>query len=215
MAGLKFGDAAGGAQKSKLDRVEVKMGENRVRMFGDLCARYVYWIPGENGKNIPFECLEFNRETEKFGGTGEKDWVKEFFPDIKCQWAYAIGGLQDGQAKVWDLKKKLTDSILKLAREDDLGDPTDPETGWDIVFSKDKTGPNPINVGYALAERKLKQRALTDEEREAIANAKPIGELIPRPTPEQQKELLEKLKKAAAGEDEKAEEELGEEFKVQ
>jgi hypothetical protein len=212
MAGLKFGDAAGGAQKTKLDRVEVKSGENKVRMFGNLLARYVYWIPGENGKNIPFECLEFNRDTEKFGGTGEKDWVKEYYPDIKCQWAYAIGAVQDGQAKVWDLKKKLTDSILKLARDPELGDPTDPETGWDVVFSKEKTGPLPINVGYALMERKLKQRALTDEEREIIANAKPIEELIPRPTSEQQKELLEKLRNASS---EQADEEVGEEFKVQ
>lgn len=211
MAGLKFGEAVGGAQKSKLDRVEIKMGENRVRMFGDLLARYVYWIPGENGKNIPFECLEFNRMTEKFD-KGEKDWVKEYFPDAKCQWAYAIGALQDGQAKVWDLKSKMTKDIFRLAKDPELGDPTDPETGWDVVFTKEKTGPLPINIGYSVAERKLKQRPLTDEEREAIAAAKPIDELMPRPTPEQQKELLEKLKN---GTKENADEEIGEEFAVQ
>ena len=212
MAGLKFGDAAGSAQKSKLDRLEIKTGENRTRMFGDLLARYVYWIPGENGKNIPFECLEFDRATEKFGKTGEKDWVKEYFPDVKCGWAYAIQVIDNGQAKVWDLKKKLTDQILKLARDPELGDPTDPETGWDIVFSKEKTGPLPINVTYALMERKLKQRPLTDEELEIVRNAKPIEELIPRPTADQQKELLEKLRN---GSQESVDEDVGEEFKVQ
>jgi len=215
MAGLKFGDAVGGAQKTKLDRVEIKMGENRVRMFGDLLARYVYWIPGENGKNIPFECLEFDRMTEKFGGTGQKDWVKEFYPDAKCQWAYAIGGLQDGVAKVWDLKSKMTKDIFRLAKDPELGDPTDPETGWDVVFTKEKTGPLPINIGYSIAERKLKQRPLTDAEREAIDAAKPIEELMPRPTPEQQKELLEKLRNGAESGGETADESIGEEFNVQ
>jgi len=205
---LKFGESAGGAQKSKLDRVEVKTGENRLRMFGDLRARYVYWIPGENGKNIPFECLEFDPNTEKFN-SGEKDWVKEYFPDVKCQWSYSIQAIQDGQPKVWDLKKKLNDAVIKNAKDPELGDPTDPETGWDIVFTKEKTGPLPINVSYALSERKLKQRPLTDEEREIIANAKPIEELIPRPTPQQQKDLLEKLKNGSA---EKPDEELDEEF---
>lgn len=207
---LKFGDSAGGAQKTKLDRVEFKFGENRARMFGPLLARYVYWIPGENGKNIPFECLEFNRETEKFDA-GEKDWVKEYYPDAKCQYAYAIGALQGGQAKVWDLKKTMTNEVLKLAQDGEigLGDPTDPETGWDVVFTKEKTGPNPMNVKYSVSQLKLKQRPLTDEEREAIENFKGIEELMPRPTPDQQKALLEKLKN---GNSENADEDVGEEF---
>lgn len=209
---LSFNESQGGAQKTKLDRIDVKMGENSVRMFGDLIARYVYWVPGQNNKNIPVECLEFDREKEDFK-TGEKDWVKEYYPDLKCGWAYAIQGIQDGQAKVWDLKKKLTEQILKVAKEPDLGDPTDPETGWDVVFTKTKTGPLPINVSYALSERKLKQRPLTDEEREIIANAKPIEELMPRQNADQQKEFLERLRNGSTS-DETADEEIGDEFSV-
>lgn len=210
---LKFNDAAGGAQKNRADAFEMKNGENRVRMFGDLIARYVYWIKGENGKNIPFECLEFDREKEKFGGTGEKDYVKEFFPDQKCSWAYAILVLDpaDNKVKIWNLKKKLLEQIISTSKEPDLGDPTDPETGWDIVFEKKKTGPLPINVGYELKSRALKQRPLTDEEREAIAGAKAIEEMLPRPTAEQQKELLEKLRNGAS---ENVDEDIGDEFDV-
>jgi len=210
---LKFGQAVGSAQKNKAPSFEVKTGENKARMYGELLARYVYWIKGTNGKPIPFECLEYNRETEKFGGTGEKDWVKEFYPDAKCGWAYAIMVIDpaDGEAKVWNLKKKLTESIMSLAKDPELGDPTDPDTGWDIVFEKKKTGPNPMNVAYELLQRKLKQRPLTDEERETIANAKTIEEWLPRPTPEQQKELLEKIKNGA---EESVDEEVGEEFDV-
>ncbi len=208
---LKFGDSAGGAQKTKVDRTEFKFGENRARMVGNLLARYVYWIPGTNGKNIPFECLEFNRENEKFDSS-EKDWVKEYYPDAKCQYGYAIQSIQDGQIRLWDLKKTMTADILRLAKDPELGDPTDPETGWDVVFNKEKTGPNPINVKYSLAERKLKQRPLTAEERELVANAKTVEELMPRPTPEQQKELLEKIRNGST--DEMAEEEVAAEFDV-
>ena len=212
---LKFGDSAGGAQKNRADAFEPKNGENRVRMFGDLLARYVYWIPGENKKNIPFECLEFDRQTEKFGGTGEKDLVKEFHPDLKCGWAYAILVIDpaDGKVKIWNMKKKLTESILSLAKDPELGDPTNPDTGWDIVFEKKKTGPLPINVGYELMQRKLKQRPLTDEERTAVAEAKSIEEMLPRPTADAQKELLEKLQ-AGGADTESAEEEIGAEFDV-
>lgn len=210
---LKFGDSAGGAQKSRADAFEPKVGENRVRMFGNLVARYVYWIKGENNKSIPFECLEFDRETEKFGGTGEKDWVKEYHPDLKCGWAYAILVLDpaDNKVKIWNLKKKLTESIISLAKDPELGDPTDLETGWDIVFEKKKTGPLPINVGYELMQRKLKQRPLTDEELELVRNSKTIEEMLPRPTADQQKELLEKLRNGAS---ENIDEEVGEEFNV-
>src|SRR4051812_48881073 len=108
MAGLKFSNAKGGAIKDRADSFEMKNGENKVRMVGDLLARYVYWIKGDNNKNIPFECLEFNRQTEKFD-KAEKDYVKEFYPDLKCSWAYAILCVDpaDGKVKIWNLKKKL------------------------------------------------------------------------------------------------------------
>lgn len=209
---LKFGDSAGGAVKNRADAFEMKTGENRVRMFGPLIARYVYWIKGENDKPIPFECLEFDRNTEKFG-TGEKDWVKEYYPDLKCGWAYAILVIDpaDGKVKIWNLKKKLTEQIMSMAKDPELGDPTDPETGWDIVFEKKKTGPLPINVGYELMQRKLKPRPLTDAEREAIAESKSIEEMLPRPTADQQKELLEKIR---GGSSENVDEEVGDEFNV-
>ncbi len=209
---LKFGESAGGAQKTRADAYEMKNGENRVRMVGDLLARYVYWIKGDNNKPIPFECLEFNRATEKFD-KAEKDWVKEYYPDMKCGWGYAIQVIDpvDGKLKLWNLKKKLTAAIMRLASDPELGDPTDPDTGWDIVFEKKKTGPLPINVEYSLLERKLKQRPLTDEERVIVSELKPIDEIFPRPTPEAQKELLEKIKN---GSSENIDESVGEEFEV-
>jgi hypothetical protein len=207
---LAFGNAKGSAQKNRADSFEMKTGENRIRMVGDLLARYVYWLKGDNNKSIPVECLSFDRDIEKFTNV-EKDWVKEYHPDLKCGWAYVIQAIDpaDGKLKIWNLKKKLLEQIMSAA--EDLGDPTDPETGWDVVFEKKKTGPLPINVSYELKALRLKVRPLTDEERATIAELKSMDEVFPRPTADSQKEFLEKLR---TGSSENVDESVGEEFNV-
>jgi hypothetical protein len=207
---LKFGDSKGGAIRDKAPTHDPKEGENRFRMVGDLLARYVYWLKGENGKPIPFECLAFNRETEKFDNA-EKDWVSEYRPDLKCGWAYAIQGFEPGsdELKVWNLKKKLFGAIITAA--EDLGDPTDPDTGWEVVYTKKKTGPLPINVEYSLNVLRCKPKPLTEAQKEAIENGKPIDEIMKRPTPDQQKQLLDKLN---SGTTENVDEAVDEEFAV-
>lgn len=191
---IKFGESKGQAQKSNINQYTMKAGDNRVRLVGDLLPRYVYWIEGENNKNIPFECLSFDRQTETFNNK-EKDWVREFYPDLKCGWAYAVQCIDpdDGEVKVFNLKKKLMEQILTTA--EDLGDPTDPETGWDICFKRVKTGPLAYNIEYQLQVIKCQQAKgpLTDEQREAIKDLKSMDEIIVRPTPDAQKELLERL----------------------
>lgn len=211
MAGLSFGSVKGSAKKEKADSYKIVDGDNSVRLFGNILARYVYWIKGTNGKNLPFECLEFNRETESFD-KAEKDWVKEFYPDLKCGWSYSMMCLDNGVPKIFNFKKKLFDQIM--ANIEDLGDPTDPENGWDLKFQKKKTGPLPINVEYTLQVMKCanSKRPLTDAEREAIASSKTIEEVLPRATPAAQKELLEKLQK---GEEDTIDETVEEELNVE
>lgn len=211
MAGLGFGSVKGSAAKSKADSYKFVDGDNSVRLFGNILARYVYWIKGTNGKNLPFECLEFNRETETFDKS-EKDYVKEFYPDLKCGWSYSMMCLDGTTPKIFNFKKKLFDQIM--ANIEDLGDPTDPENGWVLKFSKKKTGPLPINVEYTLQTMKCAKSKgpLTDAEREAIETSKTIEELLPRATPAAQKELLEKLQK---GDDETIDESVAEELSAQ
>lgn len=186
--GIKFGDAEGKAKKGA-DQLAYKDGENVVRLFGEVLPRYVYWVKGKNNKDIPVECLAFDREKEKFTNI-EKDWVREYFPELKCGWAYAMQGIADGKVQVVNLKKKLFEQIKNAA--EDLGDPTDPDTGWDVVFKRQKTGPLAFNVEYTLQVLRCKKRALTEEERDLIAKAKPIDEVLPRPTAAEQKEFIEK-----------------------
>jgi hypothetical protein len=210
---LGFNQAKGTAQKDRADSYEYKDGENRIRLVGDLLARYVYWIKGENNKNLPFECLAFNRETEAFDNA-ETDHVKEFYPNLKCGWAYAIQGIANPgtdhpELKIVNLKKKLMKQILDAA--EDLGDPTDPETGWDIVFKKAKTGPLPINVEYSLQPLRCKNRPLNEQEKALVEELKSMDEVLPRPTPDQQKELLQRLQ---SGSSENVDEEAAEELNV-
>lgn len=207
---LGFNTVKGTAQKDRADSYEMKNGENRLRLVGDILARYVYWIKGENDKPIPFECLAFNRNSETFDNA-EKDWVKEFYPDLKCSWAYAIQAIDPAtnELKIWNLKKKLFAAILSAA--EDLGDPTDPETGWDVVFEKKKTGPLPINVEYELKVLRCKPRPLTEEERDLLKDLKSMDEVLPRPTADQQKQLLDKLNQ---GSSENVDEDIGDELEV-
>jgi hypothetical protein len=213
--GIKFTSSAGGAKKSSLEQFSYKNGENCVRIFGDLLPRYIYWVKGENDKNIPMECLSFDRNKEAFVNI-EKDWVRDFYPDLKCGWSYSVQCIDpsDGKTKVFNLKKKLMDQILVAA--EDLGDPTDVESGWDIHFKRTKTGPNVYNVEYTLQTLKCQKgiRPLTEDERTAVAASTNIDELLPRPTPDAQKELLERIASAGAGADANTDASIEDEFDI-
>ena len=83
---------------------------------------------------------------------------------------------------------------------EDLGNPTDPETGWDIYFKRLKTGPQVFNVEYQLQMLKCKPRALEDWEQELIADLKSMDDVLPRPTPDAQLELLKRVQGAESSE---------------
>lgn len=80
------------------------------------------------------------------------------------------------------------------------------------MFTKKKTGPLPINVEYTVQQIKCKPRPLDEAEREKLAELKSMDEVLPRPTPEAQKALLEKLQTGGSGE--AIDEEVGAEFDV-
>lgn len=197
---LSFKSTKGKAQSNKVETFTYKDGENSVRLIGGVLPRYVYWVKGTNDKDIPVECLAFSREKEKFDNL-EKDHVQDYFPDLKCSWSYTINCIDpsDGKVKALNLKKKLFEQIATAA--EDLGDPTDYDTGWDVVFKRVKTGPLAFNVEYQLQVLRCKQRPLTDEERELADSAKTIDEKYPRPTADEVKALLDKVTSDDSGED--------------
>jgi hypothetical protein len=78
-----------------------------------------------------------------------------------------------------------------MVAAEDLGDPTDITTGWDLAFKKQKTGPLPFNVEYTLQVLKCKVRPLDEAELEAIKELPNIDDVINRPSADQQKEFIE------------------------
>ena len=178
---IGFNQTKGSAQKSKIETYNFSNKEDHhIRLVGDLLPRYVYWIKGENNKIFLWNvCLL--TETETFNNK-EHDHVRDFYPDLKCGWAYAVQAIDysDKSVKVVNLKRKLFDQIL-VAMED-LGNPTDTETGWDIFFKRLKTGPQVFNVEYQLQMLKCKPRALEDWEQELIGELKSMDDVLPRPT---------------------------------
>jgi len=198
---LAFNETKGKAKKGLVEAYEYTNGDNKVRLFGGVTARYVYWIKGTNNKNFPMECLSFDRDKEAFTNV-ETDCVAEFYPDLKCSWAYLVLCIdsRDGKIKVLNLKKKLFEQILATA--EDLGDPTDPDKGWGVCFKKTKTGPHVFNVEYTLQPLKCKVEPLTEEQKQMIAESPTIDEAVPRATPEgQRKFLLELQAKMSQGGD--------------
>tara|TARA_B110000444_G_scaffold93591_1_gene88375 strand:+ start:6263 stop:6883 length:621 start_codon:yes stop_codon:yes gene_type:complete len=188
---ISFNKQKGSAQKSSINSFQYRDGDMEFRLVGDILARYVYWVKGENEKDIPFECLSFDRNAERFTNK-ERDWVREFYPDLKCGWSYATQCITNGEVKVVNLKKKLWEQIITAA--EDLGDPTDVKTGWDVKFKRVKTGPLAYNVEYQLQVLKCKHRALNEDELTLVADLKSMDDVMTRPTPDAQKELLDKIR---------------------
>ena len=76
---------------------------------------------------------------------------------------------------------------------EELGDPTDPVTEYDIFFKRRKTGPQVFNVEYQLQVLKCKARELEEWEKDIVANLKSMDDVLPRPTADAQLELLRRI----------------------
>jgi len=68
-------------------------------------------------------------------------------------------------------------------------------------------------VEYQLQALKCKPRALTESELAAVADLKSMDEVMPRPTPDAQKELLDKIRDNT-GAAEEIDETIEDEFKI-
>jgi hypothetical protein len=190
---IKFKNLQGKASKAGPDRFKYSDGLNQFRIVSPVIPQYKYWLKTTDGMDIPMDCLSFDREEEKFTNE-QKDWVRHYFPDKKCSWAYAsfVIDRSDGTLKLIDHKKKLFEQILATSKK--LGDPTDWDKGWDIVVERIRTGPKPYNVEYHLDQITSSETKapLTEEEKTMLEEKMPdIEEFLKVPTPEEQKKFIE------------------------
>jgi len=189
---LKFNDTAGAAKSKKVDYYKFVEGDNIFRLVGDVLPRYVYWNNSPTGSSIAIECLGFNRDIEEFDNK-EKDWFQDYFPDLKCKWSYVVQAYNSqGVLKVISLRKKMFEAIKQNSAKH-WGDPTDPDTGMQIVVTRTKTGPKAFNVEYTVDVLGCKQLALTTEQKEELAEKPSIDDLFPRQTPDAQKKNIERI----------------------
>jgi len=191
---IKFTDLQGKASKNGPERFKPVNGENKFRIIGNVVPGYKYWLKTRDNTSVPADCLGFNRETEVFDNK-KRDVVREYFPEMKCSWAYQslVIDRVDGKIKLFDHKKKLFEAILDAAKKR-LGDPTDPEKGWDVVFTRKKTGPKTFNVEYHLETFDLVNSPLSDEDKVAITEATEaygtIEDIAKLPTEEEQETFI-------------------------
>jgi len=185
MSALSFNTAKTNPGREKVPSYKNREGENKVRFFGGIVGRYIYWIIGPDGNKSPVECLQFDRESQAFNNSVE-DPVKKYFPDLKPEWAYAslCVDMKDTDPKVciFNHKKKLFGQIGTAVA--DLGDPGDPEKGWTVVFDKKKVGPKVFNVEYQLNILRCSKEVgpLTDALRELFDKHPAIDEVLKRPS---------------------------------
>lgn len=221
---LGFGQFNGGAVKSEVTYMKLNEGDNTFRILpNSLLPSYQYWVKGANGKELPFEALQFNRTNEKFENfrncpikdLGLKD-PKDPSKDLRCTYAYKCLVLNKatGKVEVLTLKKGLVEEIKSVANQMGI-DPTDLDTGTWFTVVRKKTGPLAFNVEYSVKQLLCKPSALTAEEKAIVAASKSIDEMFPLETYDAQLARLQKhlngsgAAQGADNQDEEAISELG------
>lgn len=67
---MNWGDTKGEATSNRVTYMKVSKGRNQIRIVGNILRRYIYWVQNSEGAKLPFENLDFNRDTEMFTNGG-------------------------------------------------------------------------------------------------------------------------------------------------
>lgn len=182
---------SGNQQKREIERVSLGLGDTKVRLVGDVMPRYCYWVVTKDGKKMPLECLQFDRDTESFNST-TRDPFKEINPDVyaeKPQFAYVCNVLdrKDNRVKLLDLRSTIYAQIVDYATNPEYGSPADSESGYDLTLKKEKTGPLPQNVKYTVIPARS-SKSLSEEER--ALELYDLSKIFKRQTYDEQKQWL-------------------------
>jgi hypothetical protein len=195
---VSFDNLQGEAKKSaKVTYMKLKDGENRFRIVGNILPGYFYWVKGANGKDQSFECLQFDRDNEKFNQS-LPDPVKELELEdgkgnpLRCGWGYRcqVINAATNNVEVLTLKKGMLQDIIKYAKKKKIN-PTDFTNGTWIKVERIKDGPQVFNVKYTVDPFEFEPTPLTEDELELVKELKPIDEIFVRETAEEQRQRLQ------------------------
>jgi len=137
-------------------------GPLRLRLIGEVQPAYRYWVTTTTGDKRTVITPYFDQEAE--------EWVKgdplASYPDARKEFYYTINCIDraDQKMKILLLKASIYNYLHSLAQNPDYGNPADPEHGYDIIITKESTGPLPKNVKYTVTPGR-NNTPLTEEEK--------------------------------------------------
>ena len=198
--GAAKGKEIAGNKLPDIERFAFTIGDNKIRLVGPILCRFVYWVPTNEGKRMPYECLSFDRASESF--TDEKDPFKEIDDAIfsdKPSFAYVCNVIdrKENKIKLFDLKATIYSQIVDYAQDPEYGDPSDEVKGYDLNVKKEKTGSQPQNVRYTVMPSRSSS-PLTEEEK--AMQLYDLDNILKRDTYDEQKAKLIKNTSLFAGE---------------
>lgn len=196
---VSFGNLTGSAKKSNIKYMKLAEGDNTFRILPEsVLPGYTYWVKGANGKEIPFEALQFIREKEEFDNSqscpiSDRKLKDDKGENLKCKWSYKCRVINKatGEIEVLQLKKGMLTDIISVAQQLQV-DPTHLETGMWLTVNKKKTGPLAYNVEYNLKQLLCKSTPLEPEFVAKLEGLQSMDEMFPRETYEQQSTRLAK-----------------------
>ena len=152
------------------------------RLLGPVLARYVYWLDGVTGR-VAIPCISFDRDTEEFINT--PDPVQELTNEVPYfSYVCSIIDRKDGKVKPLILKKSVFKQILGLNSKH--GDPSHPETGFDLSITKQVSGLGKFDVSYnvkAVKRTKLNgEKPLDLEKKYPVCSYDEVLEMLRRKT---------------------------------
>ena len=139
-------------------------------------------VPSKYDPDMPFSELKFHYDVGKYpmvalSNFGKQDPVEEFCKELRKtddrdNWSLAgrlspktrvfapivVRGEEDKGVRLWGFGKQIYEELLKLAKDEDVGDYTDVINGWDLVVEKEEGNPYPKTT----VRIKPKQSPLSD-----------------------------------------------------
>lgn len=188
-----WGATKGSVTSDKLDYLSFKAGKNVVRIVSAVLPRYVYWLKNPDGKPAAFDCLRFNRETEKFLA-GAKDPVKTLglkepkpddkgnIVDLKPKKNYVCWVIDraDGKLKIMEVKATILKGIQSTMSQLEIDDPM----SIDFVIEKTGSGFDTEYKVQEIAASKFQAKVATEGTDEWKLHQKDtdlIGDLVEDP----------------------------------
>ena len=122
----------------------------RARLIGGVMPRYIYFIESKWSRTFALDCVSFDRESETF--TDVCDPVQELYDDKTPYFAYMCNYIDrvDNKVKILPLKKSVYNQIVDFSNK--YGDPSHPDTGYDITITRNVTGLGKFDVFYVVTK---------------------------------------------------------------